>query len=1162
MKALVSFYMSTCLFAISVVFNNSSFYLLPCDAFPFGVSENKYIQAFPDFHLFYEYVDVRSDDSPSELGLAQKERKRSRKVLFQSDKVVSYKNCGLSSGANHEQDCENNYEKHSVHNYVEDYPQGSRRNCIATHGEGTRSELFQNRCAAMGLKFSQRLSQMFRWCLPGSSNIGNGFETIHFGFPDAYTFGGKRILMCREDSDDHKLDRQISNSSNAWSKDSSEVALSPSNELCQNSDLNLIQEIYEYEIYPFLKGLLRKNLRRRSPHVINKSETYFSGCTEGIASKRSENVQVGEHIVLYHPSRRHRNDIFNQSKGINRKKKKKKHRKRGKENKSDGMANTHRTGNNSYLKQDEDKDDVHIPAEMHYVYTIKKKLLRNVAFLNMLNKYIQYKYHSNGLVKVGEDAGYPGHPEGKAKRSRFTPFLEQHYGKISMSEKSGQKKYSHKGGISFINKKAIVILDHLKKETSYLVVSYVVEEEKAQLLNFTEYFVPLKVPVYMRSFMDTPEEGNHAKQYEQIDGYISPNADHLHWKEDICYYNYGDNCMEYLKNLFLKTCKVVVHPDGEVNKRREFLHVMNPVGRTCLVNEHHKYMQERETELPRGAKKCNEEDNQKVGHSHGSVATKGREPHFLRLYAHLAHMKGFHCFNRWLFRLFQVYRGLYQSGKLKGEGESRRGSTGREDDPTQGLHVDKAWEPRRSRANDAINVSNASNTSNARNVANFSNVSETSDFPNHAKRGNMTHRREYIVSTYARSDGGYHYYLINYNNQKYIFEVSANSDLYSRPHTRSKKNREDMTDTERAIIENMKKYMEEGNNFSVYIDDVPPPKVYDKGCNKFNTIKWALILFFIPAWLLLNVVYIVYVKNVWRQMLNPLYRLMLSPSIIRLASYIMLLLFCMIQFPYKNRRYVEYTILSYMALNTMFNTIFYGNLILISKGYMITRGKFSRRDSLSLTLLISSIYILTSFNQLNVINDTPILIFINVSLLLVLVVNTISIQNFLKLKLSFVRSVRMMDSWEESLRIKLSMYRMYLLIIVSFFSLEILLHLLKAMFNFLTGTVILIEYAFELIMWCCVLYVFRPRGNVLYFSLLYDNFTFNIMPLYVAKTSDGMFDTVSDGMLETMSQKQWPLPGAHFPIFILNPREHTDQNYLSRMAVGWPLVVHHAKRYI
>ncbi|CAA9989687.1 conserved Plasmodium protein, unknown function [Plasmodium knowlesi strain H] len=1136
MKVLVPFYMSICVFAIFVVFNNSSFYLLPCDAFPFGVSENKYIQSFPDFQLFYEYVDIRNDDSPSELGGAQKERKRTRKVLFHSDKINFYKNCEVSNDAHNEEDGENNYEKSVVHDYVEDYPEENRRNCIRTDGEGISSELIQNKCAAMGLRIYDRLSQMLSWCLPHCFNIGNGFETTHLGFPDSSYFGGKRILTCKDHSEQWKLDRQISKSSDKWSKDGAEVEHSPSNELCQNSQQNLIQEIYEYEIYPFLKRFLTKNLHKGSPDVINKSETYFSDCTGGITSQRKENIQVGEKMVLYHSSRQHRYDILNQSKGVH-KKKKKKHKKRGKEKKPDGMTKMHTRRKNSNLEQEEHKNDIHIPAELNYVYSIKKKVLRNFAFANILKKYIHYKYHSNGLVKVGKDGTYRDHSEGKA-RSRFTPFLEQHYGKSRSREKTGQKKYIHKERIYFINKKAIIILDHLKKETSYLIVSYVIEEKTAQVLNFTEYHVPLKVPIYTQSFMDTLEEGNPPKQYEQDDGNLSPIGDKLHQKEDICNYNYGDNCMEYLKNLFLKTCKVVVHPDDDVNKRREFLHVMNPVERKFLINEHHKGMEERQTQLPREAKKWSEEDHQKIGYSQGGVATKWGKNNFLRLYTHLSHVKGFHSFHRSLFRVFQVYSSAFQSGKLNGKGTSQGGLMGKEGDPAQDLHMDKA-EVRRSGANDATNSSNINNLNNAR-------YGDTSR--------KLSNQVEYIMSTYAGSDSGYHYYLINYNNQNFILEVNANSELYGNPFVNNKKSRENMTDAEKAIIKNMKKYMKEGNNFSVYIDHMPSSEVYHNDCDKFNTIKWALILFFIPAWLLLNVVYIIYVQNVWRQMLNPLYRLMLSPSIIRLASYIMLLLFCMIQYPQNNSRYVEYTILSYMALNTMFNTIFYGNLILISKGYMITRGQFSKRDNLSLTLIISSIYILTSFNQLNVINDTPILIFINMSLLFVLVINILSIQNFLKLRLSFVRSVRMMDSWEESLKIKLSMYKMYLLIIVSFFSLEILLHLLKAMFNFLTGTVILIEYAFELIMWCCVLYVFRHRGNVLYFSLLYDNFTFNIMPLYVAKTSDDMLDMVND--------KQWTFESAHFPIFILNPWEQTNQNYLSRMAVGWPLVVHYGKRYL
>ncbi|CXI90021.1 conserved Plasmodium protein, unknown function [Plasmodium berghei] len=357
-----------------------------------------------------------------------------------------------------------------------------------------------------------------------------------------------------------------------------------------------------------------------------------------------------------------------------------------------------------------------------------------------------------------------------------------------------------------------------------------------------------------------------------------------------------------------------------------------------------------------------------------------------------------------------------------------------------------------------------------------------------------------------------------------------------------------ISEHEKKVIENMKARLNYSIDFPLYLNKIYPD-IYNTDCNIFNKLKWVLSIFLIPSWVIIILIYIIMSQEIWRhELLNPLHKLLLSPSIIRLSSFIILLIFCNFHCYYMYNKIMEYAILAFMTLNTLFNTLFFGNLLLISKGYMITRRYFSKHECLFLTLTICYIYILISFNQLNIVNDTYMLIYLHSFLLCMIVANIFSIINFLNEKLAYVRNIGMYN-WERSIYIKINMYKHYLFIVIIFFLFEMIMHILNITLIVLSRNIALIQYTIEFIMWASVLYIFRYREDVLYYSILYGNNPIKTIPLYICNYKEESKNAEFD--IEIKKEKY------NIPLIILNPLEFPNQNLLSSLDVGWIIRYHY-----
>ncbi|SCP05819.1 conserved Plasmodium protein, unknown function [Plasmodium ovale] len=952
------------------------------------------------------------------------------------------------------------------------------------------------------------------------------------------------------------------------------------NSVCGGNNLILISEIYEYEVRQYLKNIRMKSLsQRKHKNVVNKCEMYFSGCREKMVQTENDPIQHQElGIKLHYTEGENKNSLY-QSKSVKRKKKKK----------EDGII----IDNYEYEVKEEDFEQCYnttmkfIPRKENCIYCIKKKVENNVNYVSIIEKYVKYKVHYNSVKKRRKRNVSYYHSQ--KKNTESPNFLKNYIDKLIFKKKRTDEKKNSKNTTVVLKKKVLLIFDHIKKEMTYLTISYIAKDQMMMIypVKTVEYEILLKGP-YTPNFMqhrDTNQtyEFNDEKEYGK--GYL-PNLHNK--KQNVCYYNYSYNLMDHFKNVFVKTCKV----ENEHIFKNNFLKNANHTEKDCYINKHlkkekgkkkkkkkkkHKvltessknYNIERKNVIISEKKKINQKKNSQVDNYSGKFA-QNREvktmwrSNIAKKYLFLTRIKGFKTFHSHMLRIFSVYKDMFLRKSLTFEdndsgivfiyerGNSEYGSSLEGDRNGQEVVISQVYSSdtqeqqcRKKNPNDIVKADDDG--------------SNISDEKPHSK------------SIQMRNNGGgannqsFHYYFIHYSDKNYIFELSTNTEINDDLLVNGEILYPIITESEKKLINNMKQYIKDGGNYSIYIDKITPD-IYSINCKKFNTIKWVLILFLIPSWLIIILVYFMFVKNVWRQMLNPLIRLLLFTSPIRLSSYVMLLIFCIIHCYYGNNKCVEYTLLGYLSLNTMFITIFYGNLLLISKGYMITRRYFNKKECIYMTLIVSYIYISMSYNNLYIMHSLHVILSLHMSIPFILISNILCIIKFLKVKLALVRNFGMY-TWEESILLKLSMYRYYLSLIIVFFSFEIFLDILKITFNFYYNNIAFIEDTIELFMWCGILYLFRYRGDILYFSVFPDSITLNIIPLYIVNSGEVVSagEVVSTG--EVVSNNDFmendkEYAKYHVPIFILNPLEYREQNFLSRMSIGWPINKYQGKKNI
>ncbi|SBS86750.1 conserved Plasmodium protein, unknown function [Plasmodium ovale curtisi] len=583
------------------------------------------------------------------------------------------------------------------------------------------------------------------------------------------------------------------------------------NSVCGGNNLILISEIYEYEVRQYLKNIRMKSLsQRKHKNVVNKCEMYFSGCREKMVQTENDPIQHQElGIKLHYTEGENKNSLY-QSKSVKRKKKKK----------EDGII----IDNYEYEVKEEDFEQCYnttmkfIPRKENCIYCIKKKVENNVNYVSIIEKYVKYKVHYNSVKKRRKRNVSYYHSQ--KKNTESPNFLKNYIDKLIFKKKRTDEKKNSKNTTVVLKKKVLLIFDHIKKEMTYLTISYIAKDQMMMIypVKTVEYEILLKGP-YTPNFMQHRDTN---QTYEFNDE-----------KE------YGKVLTESSKNYNIERKNVIISEKKKINQKKN----------SQVDNYSGKFAQNRE------------------------VKTMWRS-NIAKKYLFLTRIKGFKTFHSHMLRIFSVYKDMFLRKSLTFEdndsgivfiyerGNSEYGSSLEGDRNGQEVVISQVYSSdtqeqqcRKKNPNDIVKADDDG--------------SNISDEKPHSK------------SIQMRNNGGgannqsFHYYFIHYSDKNYIFELSTNTEINDDLLVNGEILYPIITESEKKLINNMKQYIKDGGNYSIYIDKITPD-IYSINCKKFNTIKWVLILFLIPSWLIIILVYFMFVKNVWRQMLNPLISITLN----------------------------------------------------------------------------------------------------------------------------------------------------------------------------------------------------------------------------------------------------------------------------------------------
>ncbi|PFH32585.1 hypothetical protein BESB_011970 [Besnoitia besnoiti] len=289
----------------------------------------------------------------------------------------------------------------------------------------------------------------------------------------------------------------------------------------------------------------------------------------------------------------------------------------------------------------------------------------------------------------------------------------------------------------------------------------------------------------------------------------------------------------------------------------------------------------------------------------------------------------------------------------------------------------------------------------------------------------------------------------------------------------------------------IKERLRGGDLVEVDIDMLPADYV---NCALLQPVKWASLVF-IPLWAAPTLLWYLLCNYMPAYDVSPLHRLLLLPPLLKTLFAIAAFGFYA-QCPNYMGTSTQYIMMAYMGLNTIFNTIFYGILLLLAKGFMVTREVFGRKESLSLAVLVSLVYIITSVNQVEEAETLPALLLLYTALLATVLTSAARNMRHLQLRLAYVRLVQVQD-WEEALKVKLRMFRSLYRLSAVFFLLQIAQKIF--LFEILDRQDIseIAGSTFEWIFFLLLSAVFRPREEILYFSLMQRTpESHTILPMY------------------------------------------------------------------
>jgi hypothetical protein len=212
-------------------------------------------------------------------------------------------------------------------------------------------------------------------------------------------------------------------------------------------------------------------------------------------------------------------------------------------------------------------------------------------------------------------------------------------------------------------------------------------------------------------------------------------------------------------------------------------------------------------------------------------------------------------------------------------------------------------------------------------------------------------------------------------------------------------------------------------------------------------------------------------------------------------------------------------VMGYMGMSTMYQTVMFGCMILLSKGYCITRETFTRAEAIGIVTSVTLVYIIVSAHYVDSNAVTPLLMMLYLVLGMYMEVTCLQNLRTLENQLQYIRANRIL-AFEESLVLKCRMFAVFSRVVAVhavgqavFLLLQVRL---KSVFWHIPLSLL------DLAVFCTIASEFRPRTAVVFFGP--DSRapgTHHVIPLYESASSKKS-ETTASTMLVTIVNPAHP----------------------------------------
>eukprot|EP00914_Ancora_sagittata_P003255 GHVO01006671.1.p1 GENE.GHVO01006671.1~~GHVO01006671.1.p1 ORF type:complete len:528 (+),score=40.45 GHVO01006671.1:1995-3578(+) len=305
--------------------------------------------------------------------------------------------------------------------------------------------------------------------------------------------------------------------------------------------------------------------------------------------------------------------------------------------------------------------------------------------------------------------------------------------------------------------------------------------------------------------------------------------------------------------------------------------------------------------------------------------------------------------------------------------------------------------------------------------------------------------------------------------------------------------------TDSPLIYELERAAGHNRTILVALDSLPP-----WNCQETAPIKWCELVFSI-LWMLVFTVWSYLHHQSDEYPPNPLLRFMGVPPIAR--AFASLFSFgCLSQCPDNASQLTNYLALGWMAIGTLFETSFMTSLLLLSKGWMITREMFGRVEAAIVAILISAVYVVSSIGPI----DTGVLEPINFALDACLAVEMlVSIRKnivMLRTRLEFADAGPLLQNYASSFQRKLSTFSKLRIAVAAYFGADIMRLFIIGVVPESTWPSWVLTFQFiatrttEFLLWVFVCVLHRDMGEIRPFEVMWtpdEPNRFTPIPLYV-----------------------------------------------------------------